>query len=537
MPSTTTSRLLSSIEAGTSKIKDTVTQNGAATFSTTGSDVLNLFSRAGGLRGKNEEALELFKKAYVEDPALAVTLLFHIRDIRQGIGERDLFRACFKYLCNKKPSLAASLLPAIPEYGRWDDVLYGTLGTRVYKKALKFYTLQLVEDSLKLLEALKLGEDVSKVSITLAGKWAPSHTANPIRKQLTKDLMDVLGFEEFPEYTQMTSLLRKHIDIVERKLTSRNYDAIDYSQLPARAIRKYIKAFRRNDGERINAFFSKVESGEAKVKAGTLAPYELAFKLINSSNYKTSRSKLSDEELRLAEAQWKALPDYLKGKHNNALCVVDTSGSMTSMLPKSKANALSVALSLGLYLAERADGPWKDHFITFSCNPHLVKLSGKSLQDKLVNMSKADWTMSTDLQSVFTLILNSAKSNNLTQEDMPETIFIVSDMQFNCAVPGNTMSNFEAIERKYEDAGYIRPNIVFWNVDSKASESPVKFNEQGVALISGLNASGFSNVLSGNFNPYTVMLKKLVSSRYETVLRLASESFGEDVQNYLNAVV
>ena len=72
----------------------TMTENGAATYRTTGSDCLDLFAAAGALRrADDEEIIIRFVRAYTEDPDIAMRILFYARDVRGGLGERRIFRA------------------------------------------------------------------------------------------------------------------------------------------------------------------------------------------------------------------------------------------------------------------------------------------------------------------------------------------------------------------------------------------------------------------------------------------------------------
>ena len=501
------------------EFKYTTTDNGAKALKSTGSACLDFFSRASSMRGKGPEAARLFRLAYKEDPVVAIVLLMHLRDARQGAGERDLFRQLFKHVCKENPILAKDLITLIPEYGRWDDVLWATQGTLIYEYALHFYGAQLLRDSDVLVSAMQEGT-LSEARISLAGKWAPTKNSSGSkeRAQMAVDMMATLSMHvRSSSYSRMLTVLRQHLQIVETKLTTRNYSAIDYAKLPSRAFKQYTKAFKRNDARRLDAYFEALEKGETKINTATLAPYELVYEFL---------SHIATDKARLYEAQWKALPDFLKGKHKNAIAVVDTSGSMNSAMFKTKATMKSMAIATGLYLAERSEGPWANHFITFSDRPKLQKVTGNSLKQKVQNLSKADWGYNTNFQAVFELILKVAGDNFLSQEDMPETVFVISDMEFDEA-DDNLLSNLEAINRKYAASGYIRPNIVFWNTSPNAKQSPASMHDKGISLVSGVAGNAFDMVLSSEATPQAIMMQKVQSSRYIPVLSTSAAFFGE----------
>lgn len=102
----------------------TRTENGAETYRSTQSDCLDLFAAAGALRhAEDEEILSRFIRAFGEDPDLAMKILFYARDIRGGLGERNLFRVILRWLADSYPSTVRRNLVNIAEYGRFDDML------------------------------------------------------------------------------------------------------------------------------------------------------------------------------------------------------------------------------------------------------------------------------------------------------------------------------------------------------------------------------------------------------------------------------
>ncbi len=472
----------------------TYTENGAVTNRSTGKDCLDLFATIGALRRENDQEIaDRFMRAYTENPDIAMKILFFARDVRGGLGERRVFRSILRWLAaNERGSLIRNL-GHIAEYGRWDDLLV-LLETPCSKDAIAVLKKQFHAD----LAALKNGGDVS-----LLGKWLPSvNASNQETVRQAKLLANAFGMKE-SQYRKALVSLRAHIRILENNLRERDY-TFDYAKQPSKAMFKYRSAFIRNDGERYRAFMDKVNKGEAKLHTGTLLPYELVAPFYKSG--------VSNEARAAIDATWNALPDFTNGE--NALAVIDGSGSMYWQADPLPA---AVAQSLGIYFAERNKGAFRNHFITFSMTPQLVEIKGRDILDKLRYCSSYNECANTNLEAVFQLILNTAVHNHLHQSDMPEKLYIISDMEFDCCASNAGLSNFELAKRMFEAAGYRLPKIVFWNVASRSRQQPVTENEQGVALVSGCSPRIFSMVMEDLLSPYEFMLSVLNTERYAPI--------------------
>jgi hypothetical protein len=127
--------------------------------------------------------------------------------------------------------------------------------------------------------------------------------------------------------------------------------------------------------------------------------------------------------------------------------------------------------------------------------------------------------MSTNLESVFKLILSKGKSENVPQEQMPTMILILSDMEFNSATRSNwNPTAQEMIESMYLEAGYKMPKIVYWNLNSRNQNVPVKFDKQDTALVSGFSPSLLKSLLSGkDLTPLSMMYEVINSERYAAI--------------------
>ena len=483
----------------------TFTENGAITYITSRSDCLDLFATIGALRCESEEEIVArFVRAYTENANLAMKLLFFARDIRGGLGERRVFRTVFSWLAKNEPASVKKNIEYIAEYGRYDDLLE-LFDTPCEKEMLVMLKEQFHKDLKNALE----GEGVS-----LLAKWLPSvNASNEQTVRYAKRIAKAFGMND-AAYRKAVSMLRSKIHIIENNLREKDY-TFDYEKQPSRAMFKYKKAFARNDRKRYHAFLSRVSSGESKLHADHVSPYELVEPYLTTSCYWNQKSflkEISPEEKAMLNATWESLPDF--GGNEDAIAVIDTSGSMYC---DGKPIPAAVALSLGLYFAEHNKGKFKNNFIEFSQRPQLIEIKGETFVDRLRYITTFNEVADTNLEAVFDLILNTAVKNRVRQEEMPAKLIIISDMEFNACVQNASETNFNHAKKKYEAKGYQLPEVIFWNVACRNRQQPVTMNEQGVALISGATPRIFEMVVGGNLSPYTFMLEVLESERYAKI--------------------
>lgn len=472
----------------------TYTENGAVTHRSTGSECLDLFAAIGALRrARDEEITDRFLRAYAEDADLAMKTLFFARDIRGGLGERRVFRTILRWLARNAPRSVERNLPCIPEYGRYDDLLV-LLGTACERSAIAYLKQQLEADC----AAMEAGKPVS-----LLAKWLPSVNAShedTVRQ--AKHIARALGMND-AQYRKTLSALRARIGLLENNLREKDY-TFDYAKQPSKAMFKYRKAFLRHDGERYAAFMDRVAEGAQPIHTGTLTPYEIIAPLL--------RGDIPAEERKAIDATWNAQEDFTGGE--NALVVVDGSGSMYCGPDPVPA---AVALSLGIYYAERNTGAFHNHFITFSEDPRLVEIKGGDICEKVRYCRRFGEVANTNIQRVFELILRAAVRNRVPQEELPAKIFLISDMEFDACTEDGSQSNFAYAQKLFAEHGYRLPELVFWNVDSRIRQQPVRVNEQGVALVSGCSSRIFSMLKSGILSPYAFMREVLGSERYAAI--------------------
>ena len=487
--------------------RTSITENGAVGWVTTGKNLLDLNFAVASLRKASEqEIISKFIDAYYENTRLAIKWLFYASDVREGLGERRTFRVIMNYLAEQHTDIAIAVLKLIPEYSRWDNLI--TL--------IECNNKNVVEEVLDIIR-IQLNFDIDNMRhnkpISLLGKWMPSsNCSSKDTKRKATIIRNYLGWDE-KKYRKTLSALRKYLDVVECKMSAKEWENIDYSTVPSKANIKYSNAFMRNDEDRRRAYLESVKKGETKINASVLFPQDVVHKYSISGYW--YRVSYYDEAL---EQMWKSLKDI--GNIENTIVVADGSGSMTTRVDNnSSVTALEVANALAIYCGERCSGEFKDKYITFSSRPQLVDFSNaSSLHNKLEIAYKHNEISNTNIEAVFDLILNTAINNHMTQNEIPQNVLIITDGEFDYMVAGNpTVSLFEQIATKYNEAGYDLPRLIFWNVNSRTNTIPVNQNEMGVALVSGFSANIMKLVLNGELDPYKALVNELDSDRYKAV--------------------
>jgi hypothetical protein len=448
----------------------TTTTNGDFAYKSTLDANVDLFYQAGASRGK--EIGTLFDRAVSTNEEVAVRTLLWLRDAREGAGERQQFK---NLVLRLKPEVVQKLIPLIPELGRWDDLLV-FLDTPFERQAMGVVAA-----------GLNMGNG-------LCAKWMPRKgiVAAKIRK--------VLGIKSPKLWRQYLVSLT---DVVEQKMCSKDWSSIEFGKVPSVAAGRYIQAFLRNAPDAYNEYKERLVKGEAKINAAAVYPYDVVKALRNGDPV-------------VATAQWNALPNYMEGVDERILPMIDTSGSMGCPAGGYSSNSgttcMDVAVSLGIYVAHRNVGAFKNIMLSFHAQPKLFQFSG-NFAEAVRQVDSAPWGMNTDIEKAFIEVLARARSHNVAPDQMPTKVLILSDMQFDFCVKG--MGAYDSIKRQYAASGYELPQIVFWNINSSAGTSPVTIGTKGTALVSGFSPSILKGVVSGELEPAKVMLATVMSERYD----------------------
>ena len=507
----------------------TLTENGGVTHVSTRSDLLDMFAMGAAMRTRSDEdVILMFRKAFKENPVYALKCLFYIRDVRGGQGERRFFRVCMKDLATHNTDPAKTSLKFVPEFGRWDD-LYIFVGTPLEADAFNFMKEQ-------------LALDVQCKTPSLLAKWLKSeNTSSRSSCALGDKTRRAFGMTH-KQYRKTLSILRERINVLERLMSAGKWDEIEFDKIPSRAGMIYKNAFARHDLEReksekeVQTYADFAKDTTKKVNAKVLYPYECVAEAVKAAHmsggygYSYRATTYVDENTNRAmiNKYWDNLADYFKGASFNGLAVVDTSASMRG----SDASApINVAISLGLYCAEKANGPFAGHYVSFSSRPQLIATEGVDFVDKVKRIYQTNLCENTNIEATFDMLLNTAIQNRCTQDDLPQNIIVISDMEFDSATrmggwgwradsvstinSRNAETVMEGIARKWAAAGYKMPHMIFWNVQARQNNIPMLGNGP-ISYVSGFSPSIFETIMTGKTG-YDLMMEKLDSARYSAI--------------------
>ena len=474
-------------------IPDTKTANGAGAFSTTSSKALDFFYQAPANRGNIVVNTELFTKALAENTDLAVRTLLYLRDIREGAGERETFRNLLVTLAQQDSVLAGRVCLRVPTLGRWDDLLLFVKapGQTFYNEDLETLVVGMIVEELE--RANKARQH------SLCAKWLPR------QGRIAARLRELTGVSP----KEWRKLLVRLSNTVEQQMCANDWTSINFSHVPSQAANRYRKAFNRHEETRYQAWVEAVKNGtspEVKVNASAIYPYQVTGDLIST------RGQMDQNQIN----QWNALPDFMNGK--NILPMIDISGSMYARTKGNGPAPYTIAVSLGVYCAERQKGGFQNCFLTFTDVPKLYNLPNTSVDEKLKAVCRSEAGYNTNFYKAIQVILKLGIRNKLPQEEMPEILLVLSDMQFDQS-PGDRYTwnetNYQTLVDQYNKAGYTVPKIVFWNLNGVYGTAPVKQDQPGVALISGFSPAAVKDILGGEISsPYQIMVKRLSTDRY-----------------------
>lgn len=487
------------------------TDNGAITNKSSLNDVLDLFAIIGSLRSQDLSTyVDTFEKSYAMNRKLTLQMLLWLRDVRGGAGERNTARTLLLHLEATRPSDVLEILPVLAEYGRWDDLLI------FQTDAIQQAAYALIAD------ALNSGN-------ALCAKWMPriykmkkgdNHDiANQNRRNnnnIARNIMKVMGLDE-RKYRKLLSSLSS---TVETQMCAKKWDEISYESVPSVAMTRYTDAFKKNDAERFTEYSEALVNGTAKVNAAALFPYDITTRIASTED---------QIALNVLNAQWDALPNYIKpGSKIIPMC--DTSSSMTNSSIHSSLTPMKVAMALSLYVSDKQDGDFKNLFLTFDSDPMLIELEGQTVSEKYDDLQQYRggeyWGGSTDIGKAFELILDVAVRNSVQPSDMPDTLMIFSDMQFNTAdwrgVERNNgawdVTAYEYATKLFEQHGYSLPKVVFWNLDGRPGNNPVTVHDTGTAMVSGFSPAVLGSILGDKeFNPIQIMMETIDVPRYQVL--------------------
>lgn len=477
------------------------TENGAKVYKSTNNALVDINYFLSSLRTNPEvNIIGYWTKAFYENKELALRWLFFARDAREGVGERHVFRVIMRWLAKNETEIARRLISIIPFFGRWDDICC-LLRTPVEADVIAMIKNQLQAD-LDIVEGREEGD-----SISLMAKWLPSINASGDTAKDGTIVRKGLGMSE-KTYRKTLAKLRKYLDVVEVKMSAREWGDIKYESVPSIANIRYTNAFKNHDEERRTKYLEELKAGKTKINASVAFPHEI----ISQMRHYGCANDATFEEM------WKALPNRCKDGMSDTLVVCDGSGSMTCHTMEGSCVPLDVAYAMSIYFSEKMSGQFHDKFITFSANPQIVDLSrASSLREKInILQSHEDCTI-TDLYKVFKLVLDTAIENHLSQEELPGRILIITDGEFDGMCMRTDEYLFKTIGDTFNRNGYKLPKLIFWNVANRSMTIPVKENANGVALVSGFSPNIANMIMSEKTDPAEILIDQIMDIRYAVV--------------------
>lgn len=516
-------------------IKQTYTEKGALAYKSTGDELLDLFALIGGLgysptTDEIQNIKQLIKHCLSISVKDTITLLFYLRDRTNGIGYRDVFVDLLAYTLNTITSYGHStddtdvadilveLVTAIPEYGRYDDII--KISRKVSTWKLREGIIRHIWDKFNedyYFACLKNNDSVHR-SVSLLGKWLPSiNTSSKTTRNLARYLVNefnkiTIEPINYKRYRKMCSVLRNAINIVEHDVTEKTYEKINYSAVPSVAMSKYSTAFTRNDAERFNEFITKVKQGTAKLNA-KLNVVDVAVRL-------RCCSKNDTDTIDFINVQWDNIPKI----PCRSLVCMDGSGSMYCSNGQSRYAPIDVAEALTIYCAENNEIPaYKNKFITFGSVTKFVDLSDcATLKEKIDTLEQYDDCGTTNFVGMFKTILNNAKMFNVAPKDMLKSIIVISDMQFDEAFNGCKKTPLDAVKELYKENGYTLPKVIFWNICAKEA-LPICNDDHNTTILSGWSQNILQYIMENNdITPRTILDTVLQSSHYSKISEIAS---------------
>ena len=459
----------------------TLTTNNGISLKTTNNPLIDFFMLLE--RNISDEYLNDFiNNAWHADPIKTIAIIFNCRDRVNGKKEKNCSNRCILWIRkNYNDIYKLNIKTYIDKYGCWKDLVYISKIIKDNNYELKLFAKQLIIDKQNL---------ENNNNISLCAKWAPSENkmkklgfkiANFLYKKDKTKIMEKYRKEYLTP-------LRNKLNIIETIMCSKKWEDINYNIVPANAIKKYKKAFMKNDTEKYYNFLCDLKNNKKNIKITGILPYELV-------NYYI-KGNLLDETI---EMQWISLVDNIKnnGIFNNTVAIVDVSGSMFSTISNPK--PIDISISLGLLIANCNEGFYKNKVITFSENAEIFTINGNTLFEQVQSILKMDAGYNTNFINVFNLIINNS--------NIPDKVICLTDMQFdNAASSVNEENNnietiYENIKNKFIENNYNIPKFIFWNINSVPNTFPITSTVENTAIISGYSEQLLKIILK--FNDFT----------------------------------
>lgn len=509
------------------ELNQTQTENGANVHKTSLSGLVDYFAMGGAKRTELDDVKYLVALAAQQDPEIALKITYYLGDVHEGMGERAVFATALNFIAKNYPNIVNSFaIRNLAEYARW-DMIYALFNTPKQKEAVQTIVDTLIADyrgktpslcaKWMLSEKTKKQHPITNLQ-NITAKDAVNIVAHALNKEMKAQSLIKSDATPHKTYRIILTHLRKKINIVETKITKGNIGDINYSQVPSCAMRKYYGTFKRRDLERFDQFLAKVDKGEQKINVKDITPGQIVSDYLNR-----------EKDEKWATVAWRNLPNFLSGESasKNVLVMADVSGSMT--MGSNAVKPIHHSIGLGMYFAEHNTGAFKNTIMTFSSRPEIVQLPRFAPLGALIReIARVNWGMNTNFEAALDTILKVCIKNNATPEEVPASLLVITDMEFDASIgwQGRNKNFYNAMKDKYEEKGYSIPNIIFWNVESRGIKSAVLKDQPNVQLVSGNSAKAFNSVIAQiGMTPEKAMMNIVTSKRYAAIGNDAAADF------------
>lgn len=462
--------------------------------------ILNFLRISKVLRNKSEsEILDAFIPTLEYDRLLAMKSLFFIRDKVSGLGERRVFKIIINYLAINESEFLAPYLSFIDKYGRWDDY-YALFYTPLENEVVNIFKKQISID-------LK-----SKKPSTLA-KWLKSeNTSSKASISLAIKTRKLLGYTS-QEYRLILSSLRRKISIVERKLSLREFDTIDYNKLSLDTCLRYKKAFIYNDKERYIKHIKKYSENKIdylyknQINNLNQTPFNLIELILNN------KKNINNDVRSIYNRIWNIICNNYKEIFEDTYVIIAISDNER----ESYSESYKVALSIILFCNKLNSSVYKDYYMYFKNQPRFAKIQDSDIVGQVDAIKNLKLSTSSNIESALDLLLFTSIKKELPNDNMPKNILIISDLDLENKYKGS--NSIKLIKNKWALSGYLVPALKFWQIKDGEINKSISKDIYSNIFAKGYSREVFTSLLKSEIiTSDDLLLNSLENSRYSDIL-------------------
>lgn len=520
-----------------------LTENGAVSYKSTGSVLVDQFGKAANYRGRDINAVFKEQEAlWIENPEQALRFPFYLRmvtrkvkvnndnvteKVQKGQGVRDEAFKRLLWIAVNQPDSFYKNIWALPLVGSWKDLwtlmFYDiTLKTNAINHDVIF---DLINQGLKCgahMELIKKFMPRIKTNTKCTTDWTQ------ITNSLAREYANYNGMA-YKDYNKLKTSGTAHD--FQKLICSGRYKDINWNLIPGRALSK-ISSQKFLSKHELEKGYTEWVLAQPTVKY-TGYVYELAKEVIGggwsprANNLPLYKKITIDKQF--DELVKKAVEDgNILG---NVWCALDTSGSMTTSVV-GNITAYDICISLGVFFSTINAGAFHKNVIMFDNVSRVKQLEGGfcDMISDIVSTNTA-WG-GTNFQSIVQEIVRIRKKHpEIPLKDFPKTLLVVSDMQFN-PVKGNAETNYERMKAEFYE---VFPKefvddmkFIWWQVTGRTQDVPATIENSGCYFFSGFDGSIVSLLLGGEMAE-----KESVEKKQPTMEEMINTALGQEILSYI----